>query len=248
MNLSEEEKIEAVNSCIEILNSSFTKYEKEVFSNYLKVIGKTDIEFFMIGLGFTYENNNRPEVDIIKLSIFSEKLLEPLSKEELKVVHDFFLLTPSILSVYAEFFKRERALYPLLYLYEGYLNHYNKIIDRFFLSSIDEDSIETRNLITVWIENVKERIADVKEQIAFTEAQAESEQLQYEEPQLIPKLIWNEKYEGRLNKISKKLYRLKLTDKPLSFEQAFRKKIPAKWKGTPQLLAYLLYSINQKST
>jgi hypothetical protein len=58
-------------------------------------------------------------------------------------------------------------------------------------------------------------------------------------------LEWN----GRgLSKLSKELYRAKLTEKPTSFENIFTKHVPAEWLGDFKTLAHLIFSLrNLKS-
>lgn len=240
--LPEEEKVEIAKEILNNINTYFLEHEKETFYKYLHLSGQTDVEFLIQGLGFLYQNNNQVEIDILTLSPFSEKISKSITPENAYILKDFFEITPSIVSIYAEIIRKTGTLYDLLELYNIYLKLFTRVIDRFPPIGINEEVNEVINKINSWSERIKERIKSVKEEISF---QKELELLSKNElktEKSTPILEWKG-HDNELNRLSRKLYQEKLTNKPTSFERVFTENKPTEWKGSIHCLAYFLYSL-----
>lgn len=236
MNLSEKEKEEFAKGSLSIVKTNFTKEEKAVFYKYLQVHNISDLEYFKNNISLFYEKNNIVELDILKFNSTIDTVRE-YTNDELKVLNDFFLITPCIVSIYAELIRQRSTIEDVLILYRSYINNFNKLLDRYFISPTSNDEQEFKNIIDGWITTFKNRIQDIQEQIELNKTTNVITTIKLE-----PVLEWIGD-DTKLSKLSCTLKKFGYTNKPTDFEKVFKKQKPTIWIKEHYVLAYLLYRL-----
>ncbi len=242
MELSDEEKNEFSLFLKQYVKSFLLDDEVEIFERFIKLSEKKGIDFIKDVIPHLHDKNNITEIDINSVIPSIKLLSTSINKEEDKIYTDFFKIIPSIIFIFSEMMRSEGDLKGVLNVDYTFLNHLNKVNNRFYSVKENEENKDIFKLIDSWKNSSKERIANTKEEISFQKELEEVNKVESKTVKSTPILEWKGQ-KTNLSKLSRKLYEEKLTKSPTSFEKIFTEKIPTEWKGSIHCLAYFLYSL-----